>query len=251
MQKKDEEVDRKIARAENGTIEEMEEREARRLNVVFHKVGEFPRVEAPGAEKIEWDMKSCMNIFEELRLDIPLEAIKFSRRLGDRKEGPRPMVVGFHLEADRSKLLRAASWLENTRFKEVNVGPDLTKRQREKEASLRDEVDRRNQMLTEEDKAKNLQWAVVRGRGERRKINTTARQFQHQRPGSSKGRRGRWAPIGGPAEARDQEVAEETEAPTRSMTTREGGKSNNKRRAEEEEMEVEGRPPEKRQQERS
>jgi len=35
------------------------------------------------------------------------------------------------------------------------------------------------------------------------------------------------------------------------MQTREGGRSNNKRRVEEEEMEVEGRPPEKRQQERS
>ena len=269
---KDKEIEKKMARSENYTIEEMEERELRRLNVVFHKVGECPRLAATGMDKLDWDKQSCINIFKELRLDIPMEAIKFCRRLGEKREDPRPMVVGFHLEADRSRLLRAAPRLEHSKFKEVNVGPDLTKRQREKETGMRVEADKRNKSLSEEDKAKNLQWAVVGGRGERRLIKTTARQFSGQRGGGTGRARGGRAPVptgrstqGSRGRGTDTEEEGYPQLPppagrgggrinmqTReSMQTREGGRSNNKRRVEEEEMEVEGRPPEKRQQERS
>jgi phage shock protein A len=186
---RDEEVDKKVKKSENTVFEEMRERETRRMNVVFHKVGECENERASGFEKLEWDRMSCCNVFRELRLDMDNDSIKFCRRLGERKEGPRPMVVGFFLEADRSKLLRKAKDLEKTKFKDINIGPDLTKRQREEEADMKTEAERRNGRLTEDDREKNLEWAVVGARGERRLVKTTARATNQR--GAYRGRGGR------------------------------------------------------------
>ena len=48
-------------------------------------------------------------------------------------------------------------------FKEVNIAQDLTKRQRDDEAGLWREAERRNDDLSEDDRTKNLRWAVVGG----------------------------------------------------------------------------------------
>jgi len=103
-------------------------------------------------------------------------------------------VVGLWTEADKSLLLRNAKHLEKTIFKEVTVGPDLTKRQREEEAEMRVEADRRNEQdLTEDDVAKNLKWAVVGDRGKKTLIKTVAREQRRE------GGRGGWR------EGREQE----------------------------------------------
>ncbi len=78
------------------------------------------------------------------------------------------MVVGFWAEGDKCLLLRNARHLEKTIFKEVTVGPDLTKKQRAEEAEMREEADRRNrEELTEEDVSKNLKWTVVGDQGKK------------------------------------------------------------------------------------
>jgi len=157
-------------------MDEMEDRETRRLNLVFHGVGECPADAAGGAERIEWDRASCQNIFRELCLSTTAGDIKFCRRLGEKREAARPLLVGFFTDGERGNVLRSAPRLASSKFSEVQVVPDLTKKQRDREAGLREEMQRRNEVLSEEDAAKNLQWAVVGGRGERRLIKTTARQ---------------------------------------------------------------------------
>jgi hypothetical protein len=248
--KRDEETDKKIGRAERGILEEMEEREMRKLNVVFHKIGECPNESATGIERWEWDKQSCLNIFNELRLNISLDAIKFCRRLGERREGPRPLVVGFYMDSDRAILLQNAKRLENTKFKEVNVGPDMTKRQRDREAGLRAEMDQRNEHLSAEDRAKNLQWAVVGGRGERRLIKTTARTQQQ----SQRGVRGAaaMATRGGGRRTEAQEgrrcntEGEEAAVSSQPPPAQSRGRTGSRRRERSPEEEVEGQPPEKR-----
>ena len=118
-----------------------------------------------------------MNIFKALKLNIGEEAIRFCRRIGEKKENPRPMVVGFWAEGDKCLLLRNAKHLDKTIFKEVTVGPDLTKKQRAEEAEMREEADRRNrEELTEDDASKNLKWTVVGDRGKKSLIKTVARE---------------------------------------------------------------------------
>jgi hypothetical protein len=157
-QRKDEDTDKKLGRTERNIFEEMEEREARKLNVLFHKIGECENETASGAERIAWDTQSCENIFKELRLNITQEAIKLCRRVGERGEEPRPLIVGFYLDVDRAKLLQSAKKLDQTKFSTVSVGPDLTRKQREREAGMRAEADKRNANLLEEDKAKTCNW---------------------------------------------------------------------------------------------
>jgi len=177
LKNKDSRVERAVREAEKRMEDEWREREAKRMNVVFHNIGEAEDKRATGKERQEWDRKSCMNIFNALKLKISEDGIRFCRRVGEKKEGPRPLVVGLWAEVDKCQLLRNAKNLEKTIFKDVTVGPDLTKRQREEEAEMRAEADRRNETeLTEEDMAKNLKWAVVGDRGKKSLIKTVVRE---------------------------------------------------------------------------
>jgi hypothetical protein len=170
-----------VKQGERSVYEEMRERETRRLNVVFFGIAELNEREATGKDKMAWDRKSCCNIFEALRLDMGEEAVKFCRRVGEKGEGPRPLVAGLWTEADRAKLLKNAKKLEDTVFSDVSVGIDLTKVQREEEKEMKKEADRRNTQLAEQDKSKNLQWLVVGARGEKRIIKAVPREQPAQR----------------------------------------------------------------------
>jgi hypothetical protein len=78
-------------------------------------------------------------------------------------------------EWQKEDLLDKAKDLRNTSFAEVAIIPDLTLEQRKEEAEMSSEAERRNRELTEEDRAKNLEWMVVGARGERRMVKGTVR----------------------------------------------------------------------------
>jgi hypothetical protein len=168
------ELEREKIRSE--IAEEMRERDMRRRNVVMHRVGEAgPEVKSV-EERRAWDLKSCENIFRVLELDMSSEsAVRFVRRVGERGDLPRPMIVGLKKEWQREDILERAKHLKDTHFSEVVIVPDLTKEQRKEEAAMNGEAERRNSELTEEEKAKNLEWMVVGARGERRIVKGVAR----------------------------------------------------------------------------
>ena len=62
-------------------------------------------------------------------------------------------------------------------FSDIGVLPDLTLEQR------KDEADRRNGHLTADDKAKNLSWAVVGKRGEKRLLKGVERERREEAHG--------------------------------------------------------------------
>jgi len=147
ISKKEENVDKKIQKGEKGILEEMREREVRRMNLMIYRVPELDDDRATGMERIEFDKKQCSKIFHAIEVRLKEDDIKFCRRVGERGEESRPLLVGLYSEADK------------------------------------------------EDKAKNLRWAVVGARGEKRLIKTTARdnsnrQDGHQRRGGARGRGG-------------------------------------------------------------
>ncbi len=124
-----------------------------------------------GEKRIEWDMKGIEDIFKVLELNLTREDVKFCRRVGEKSQAPRAMIVGFHTEYARSILLRYTKHLAETEYEDVSIMPDLTKRQRQEEASMNEEANRRNEEeLTEDDMAKNLIWKVVGQRGEKRLV---------------------------------------------------------------------------------
>jgi hypothetical protein len=156
--------------------EEMRERDIRRKNVVMHRVGEAAAAVETAEARREWDLKSCENIFKALNLDMNREnAVRFCRRVGERGDTPRPLIVGLKREWQKEDLLDSAKKLRDTQYSDVAIVPDLTREQRKEEADMTSEVERRNRELSEDDRAKNLEWAVVGARGERRIVKGVAR----------------------------------------------------------------------------
>jgi hypothetical protein len=169
-------VEQERERMRRERMEEMRERDIRRRNVIMHRIGEAGADVKTIEERRAWDLKSCNNIFRALNMDFNSEdGVKFCRRVGEKGDGPRPLIVGLKREWQKEDLLDKAKDLRNTPFADVVIIPDLTKEQRKEEAEMVNEVERRNNELSEDDKAKNVEWQVVGARGERRMVKGTVR----------------------------------------------------------------------------
>ncbi len=179
----------------NSVFQELRERDARKNNVVIHGMPECDSQGATGKEKQAWDLSKCTQLCQELGTKLDPDAFKFCRRVGAATHGPRPMVVGFFTEMERSLLLRKAKAIPNTSFPEVTVAPDLTKRQRKEETDLWAEKDEKNATRTAEQISKNLEWAVVGSRGERRLLLQPSRPPFPHRGAARRGRGGNYQPV--------------------------------------------------------
>jgi hypothetical protein len=135
------------------TAEEYRERESRRTNVIIHRVKEPAGTTAE--ERRTADMHECENILLTIGLPEERKDIRTCRRIGERGEVPRPMVVVMNKESSRTAILAAARKLHNTQYQDVSIVPDLTQQQRKEETGLTEEATRRNnEELTDEDSKK-------------------------------------------------------------------------------------------------
>jgi len=184
LKERDDKIDQKLDRKEKAIFDELRQRDSRKMNVIMHGVSEIDKEDAAGSERRDWDRAECLAILETLRMGMEGCDIKFTRRLGEASgRGPRPLCVGFFSDGERDKVLRRARELDKTKYKDVSICADLTWKQREEEADLAKEADRRNERdLTDEDKAKNLKWAVVGAKGQKRLVKTAARPQGDPRP---------------------------------------------------------------------
>jgi hypothetical protein len=94
-------------------------------------------------------------------------------------------------------LLRNVKRLEKKVFSDISAALDLTKIQREEEKKMKKEAERRTAQLSEEDKAKNLQWLVVGNRGEKRFVKSVPRDPPPKRGSMTTRGRGTWGTRGG------------------------------------------------------
>jgi hypothetical protein len=109
------------------TAEEYREREARRLNLIFHRVPES--LDRDAVTRREADLLECSNILRAIGLGNSCADIKLCRRLGEKSDEPRPLIVILRSEATRTALLESARHLRNTQYSFVSIVPDLTKNQ--------------------------------------------------------------------------------------------------------------------------
>jgi hypothetical protein len=167
LDKKEDRVEEVVKDQQQEMYDELRQRELRKKNVIFHGIQELQRENSTYKERTDWDRASIGNILRELKVEIKEEAVKFCKRIGEIGTAPRPLLTGFHMESDKLDLLRVAKNLEDTCFSDVNIAPDLTRKQRDEEAELKKEAERRNKNLSENDVSKNLHWVVVGARGER------------------------------------------------------------------------------------
>ena len=190
VKKSEEKVATVVEKNNESIFEELREREARRLNLVIHGVSECDSEAATGRERQAWDKDQCVKIFQEMELEYDLEVIKFCRRVGPVTDSPRPLIVGFYTDTERTMVQRRVSRLASSDFSGISIAPDLTKRQRKEERDIWVDMEARNAARTEEQIQKNLVWAVVGARGEKRLLLQPARADQGP-PRGGRGRRGR------------------------------------------------------------
>ena len=167
---------RERERARKERIEETRERDVRKKNVVIHRIVEAGDWAKTIEERREWDTKSCENIFAALKMDFNRRAIRFCRRVGERGEAPRPLVVGLCRESQKEDLLDMAHELKDTAFADIGIVPDLTREQRRDESEMVKEAEKRNETRNQDDVAKNLTWKVVGRRGEKRLVKSVDRE---------------------------------------------------------------------------
>jgi len=187
LHRRDTATEKRIQTGEEAVLEEMDERERRRKNVVLYGVKESD--EADGRQRMEDDKRKLNTIFTVIDVNLSVEDdLEFCRRLGGRGDTARPLLCGFYTDWSKQTLLKFSKRLAETDYSEVSVAPDLTKQQRKEEANLEAEATKRNGELTEDDRAKNLMWLVVGRKGQRRIIKTTRREENGRGRGARGGR---------------------------------------------------------------
>ncbi len=161
---------------------ELRERETRRLNLIIHGVPEIRDSLHGNRERMEEDKRTCEDLFKTLGARTGVNNIRFCRRIGERGQTPRPIVVGLSNEGEKNFILNRAKNLPHTKYSEATIGPDLTKRQRTGEAKLKEEAARRNKQLTQQDLQNNMKWLVIGRKGEKRLIKGVEREFTRAPP---------------------------------------------------------------------
>jgi outer membrane murein-binding lipoprotein Lpp len=191
MQKKMEESDN---RSEESMYEEMRAREAIKRNVILYGVQDLDSNATTDKERMEADITSCEKIFKAAKSGAKRKDIRFCRRIGEKGQEKRPLLVGMTSELVKTELLDSARELQHTAFKHISIGPDQTRKQRAAEKKLAETAERKNrEELTEDDMAKNLRWQAVGRKGEKRIVKAPVRENpwgegpSHRRGGGTRG----------------------------------------------------------------
>jgi hypothetical protein len=179
-------ISQAVENSGDDVLHELHERHIRRYNVIFYGVGEAEGERTTVEEKKEWDSKSCQNIFDALNLRLKAGSLRYLRRVGEKGDKPRPLIVGMRTTDDKELLLDNARYLRDTHMSNVGISKDLTPREIRDEKEMENEAERRNRDLSQDDRAKNLKWLVVGQKGEKRLIKTVERAA----PTSQRGSRG-------------------------------------------------------------
>jgi hypothetical protein len=181
---------KKVEQSEMSIYEEMNLREEKRKNVVIHGLEEPEG--ADGRSRMEADKKKLNHIFTVLEANLAVENdVEFCRRIGEKAERARPLIVGFYTEWAKSELLKISKYLADTALGHISIAPDLTEKQRKAEKDMISEAERRNkEELTEEDHSKNWVWKVVGKKGQKRLVKGFDNQRREWNRGGARAVRG-------------------------------------------------------------
>ena len=184
IEKGKDKTDQQIEKSEASVMAELDDREARKRNIVVYGIEESTVAE--GRLRLEQDKKELDAIFTAIDVNVSAaEDVEFCRRVGEKGPQARPLVVGFFTDWSKSIVLKNSKYLAGSDMENVSIVPDLTQQQRKAEKSLQAEAERRNEEeLSNDDVTKNLIWRVVGKRGQKRLIKTYNNQLDHH-PGSS------------------------------------------------------------------
>ena len=88
---------------------------------------------------------------------------------------PRPHVVGFRSVEVQASVLANCRKLKDSAYQKISISPDLTKRQRKEDKETREECNKLNSELTEEERL-NWTWKMIGQKGQRKYIKVKVNQ---------------------------------------------------------------------------
>ena len=147
-------------------FDELNDRESRKANLIVHGMEEARNGVTDINHRKNADLKILGELVQVMDIDVREYDIKFTNRLGPRKQNgePRPMIVGLRDTWFKDLFLKNAHRLKDSVFEHVRIVPDLTKLQREQDQNKYREAER----LNEENADLNYEWRVGGARGLRR-----------------------------------------------------------------------------------
>jgi hypothetical protein len=77
---------------------------------------------------MEADKRECENIFTAIGSKVRRMDIRFCRRIGEKGEKARPLLLGMTLETVKCEVLDQAKELQNTEYQGNGIGPDHDRR---------------------------------------------------------------------------------------------------------------------------
>ncbi len=172
-----------------------------------------------GKDRMEVDKEECEKVFRATESKVRRLDIRFCRRLGEKGEDERPLLLSMTSETIKSEVLDHAKGLQNMDYQDIGVAPDQTKKQKQAEIQLVEEVKRKNRdELMDQDMAKNLKWALKGQRGEKRIVKVQDKEMEEARGGPSiRGTRGRgrgtWSRGRGKRARQDEQMDDDMERP--------------------------------------
>ena len=160
------------SQVKNDIYIEINEREARRCNLLVHNISE-PELIDPKDRKAH-DSELVCEVFEYIGVNCQPTDFKFISRAGEKKpDKMRPVIIGFREYYLKERIMANAYRLKyNADMRDVRIVPDLTKRQRDDDTKVGREVDKRNEEL-ERAGDRSHHWRMVGQRGARSMAKTT------------------------------------------------------------------------------
>ena len=113
-----------------------------------------PKKQLDENQKIREDIKRCDILFKrEMRFyNVEIEEITRMGRESDERNGirnkPRPLLVKLREAKNKWRIIANAKWLRESSFegiRKVSIAPDMTKKEREENKKLREEVSLRRE----------------------------------------------------------------------------------------------------------
>ena len=157
MRAKEEEMVRRVTERVFENMEERDEREKRKRNVIMFNVKESSKEDVKEREKE--DIEMCEHVFRD-KLGVEGAQVEKAYRLGKRERGKeRPLVACLSDVyakwgvVKRSKELR---YVQEEEIRNIRIGVDKTKKEREEEALLREEL--------QEKRREGGQWIIKKGK---------------------------------------------------------------------------------------
>ena len=157
----------KEGRATAMVFSELLERESRRGNLVIYGLTEPANEISDGRMRAAADQVKLQELVDFIGVKVSIkDEVKFCKRLGAKnEEKTRPLLVGLKkIQLKELILINARKLAKNDAWKNVYVNQDITRSQREGDVKTRQEADRKNREM-DENESTNWLWKAVGRRG--------------------------------------------------------------------------------------